>query len=161
MYDFYSTNFVYQAPSYPSTFAYNNPEMETSCSYRFSNYGFHTGHSVPRFPPCERVPNVARVESMRMVDNTPSIPDNYTRTLQHFPPTPSPSNMHAIRGFNDEPLKKSCNVEKIIEELSDEGKMSHCVGSMQTQSILHVIINSDLLRISCICYLKCWFNSTL
>lgn len=128
MYDFYSTNFAYQAPSYPSTYAYSNPEMNTSCSYRFPNYGFHTGHNGPRFPPCERVPNVARVESMRMVaDNTPSKPDDYTRTLHHLPPTP-PSNTHPIRGFNDEPLKKSCSVDKIIEELSDEGKMTHCVG---------------------------------
>ena len=161
MYDFYSTNFAYQAPSYPSTYAYRNPEMNTSCSYRFPNYGFHTGHNGPRFPPCERVPNVARVESMRMVaDNTPSKPDNYTRTLHHFPPTP-PSNTHSIRGFNDEPLKKSCNVDKIIEELSDEGKMTHCVGRYKRNRFYMVYLIQTYLWISCICYLKCWFNSTL
>lgn len=125
MYDFYSTNFAYQAPPYPNTYAYGSPDMNTSCSYRFPSYSFHTGHGGrgPTYQPCERVPNVARVESMRMVaDNVPSKPENCTRTLHHFPPTPSP-NMNAIRGYTyDEPLKKPCSVDKILEELSDEGK---------------------------------------
>lgn len=124
MYDFYSTNFAYQTPPYPNAYTYSNPEMNRSCSYRFPSYGFHGEHGGPSYPPCERVPNVARIESMRMVpNNTPSKPEVCTRTLQHFPPTPPP-NINAIGSYGDEALKKPCNVEKILEELSDEGRVN-------------------------------------
>lgn len=124
MYDFYSTNFGYQAPSYPSTYGYSSPDMNSSCSYRFPSYGFHTGpiHAtgVPTYQPCERVPNVPRVDGIRMADNTPSRPDFCTKTLHHFPPTPPP-NMNTVN-CADEPQKKQC-IDKLLED-SDEGKFS-------------------------------------
>lgn len=123
MYDLYSTNFAYQAPSYPNSYAYSNPEMISSCRYHFQDYGYPARHNVSGFQPCDRVPNVARVERTRIVaNNTPSKPDNNTRTLHHFPPSP-PQNVHVIRGFNDEQPKKLCNADKSFEDLSDEGNV--------------------------------------
>ena len=122
MYDLYSTNFGYQAPRYPNPYSYSTPEMNSSCSYRFQSYGFHTGPihttAVPSYPPCERVPNVPRVEGIRMVENTPSRPDFCTKTLHHFPPTPPP-NTNTVNCL-DEPQKKQC-IDKFLEE-SDEGE---------------------------------------
>ena len=123
MYDFYSTNFAYQTPPYPNAYAYSSSEMNASCNYRFPNYGFQTGHGGPSYQPCERVPNLAsRAEGIRMAaDNTPSNHDLCTRTLQHFPPI-SPPNMNTINSYGDEPLKKTpCSMDKLLEELSDEG----------------------------------------
>lgn len=127
MYDFYSTNFGYQAPSYPNPYTTysSSADMNSSCTYRFPNYGFHAGpiHTtgVPSYQACERVQNVARVESMRMADNTPSRPESVcTKTLHHFPPTPPP-NMNIVN-CADEPQKKQC-IDKLLED-SDEGKSS-------------------------------------
>lgn len=124
MYDFYSTNFGYQAPSYPSPYTYNSPEMSSSHSYRFPTYGFHAGpiHTtgVPSYQPCERVPNVAGVDGIRMADNTPSRPDFCTKTLHHFPPTPPP-NMNTVNCSN-ESQRKQC-IDKLLED-SDEGRSS-------------------------------------
>ncbi|XP_020616339.1 homeobox protein Hox-D9a-like [Orbicella faveolata] len=124
MYDFYSTNFGYQAPSYPNPYAYNSPEMNSSCSYRFPTYGFHAGpiHTtgVPSYQPCERVSNVARVDGIRMADNTPSRPDFCTKTLQHFPPTPPP-NMNTVNCAN-EFQKKQC-IDKLLEDSDEDEKI--------------------------------------
>lgn len=123
MCDYYSTNFGFQATSYANTYAYSTPEMKPSCDYYFPNYGFHPVYNSPNFQPCERVPNIARIERdsfrMGMNQNTPSKPDKFTRTLHHFP-SASPSNLSINRSINDELHTKACNVDKILDELSDE-----------------------------------------
>ena len=138
MYEFYSTNFNYQPPAYPNPYAYNGPDMNSSCAHRFPGYGFHspgpihTTAAVPSYQPCERVSNVSRLESVRMANNTPLRSDFCTKTLHHFPPTPPP-NINTIN-CSDEPLKKQ-SMDKMLED-SDEGKASFrvCVLSMTKSS---------------------------
>lgn len=122
MYDFYSTNFSYQPPAYSNPYAYNGPDMNSSCAHRYPGYGFHMPGpihttAVPSYQPCERVLNVSRLENVRMANNTPSCSDFCTKTLHHFPPTPPPN----INNFNciDEPLKKQ-SVDKMHEDSDHE-----------------------------------------
>lgn len=122
MYDFYSTNFSYQPPAYSNPYAYNGPDMNSSCAHRYPGYGFHSPGpihttAVPSYQPCERVLNVSRLENVRMANNTPSCSDFCTKTLHHFPPTPPPN----INNFNciDEPLKKQ-SVDKMHEDSDRE-----------------------------------------
>ncbi|XP_058953457.1 homeobox protein MOX-1 [Pocillopora verrucosa] len=124
MYEFYSTNFNYQPPAYPNPYAYNGPDMNSSCAHRFPGYGFHspgpihTTAAVPSYQPCERVSNVSRLESVRMANNTPLRSDFCTKTLHHFPPTPPP-NINTIN-CSDEPLKKQ-SMDKMLEDSDEEG----------------------------------------
>ena len=143
MYDFYSTNFAaYQPPSYPNAYVYGGPEMNAPCNYRFSNYGYHTGPSYQaqyeRVPIPNPVASHAHAQSMKMVaDSTPSKGEILTTTLRHFPPTPPPI-MNSISGCSDGPLRKTCNVDKLLEELSDEGTVTMIVFRLNTQTELRL-----------------------
>ena len=141
MYDFYSTNFAaYQPPSYPNAYVYGGPDMNAPCNYRFSNYGYHTGPSYQaqyeRVPIPNPVASHAHAQSMKMVaDSTPSKGEILTTTLRHFPPTPPPI-MNSISGCIDGPLRKTCNVDKLLDELSDEGTVTMIVFRSNTQTEL-------------------------
>lgn len=157
MYDFYSTTFGYQAPSYPNSYTYNSPEMNSSCSYRFPTYGFHAGPihttAVPSYQPCERVPNVARVDGIRIADNTPSQPDFCTKTLHHFPPTPPP-NMNTVN-YDNEAQKKQC-IDKLLED-SDEGRFELEILDWRE----YFLQKNSMQNVEFPVSFKCYFSSTL
>lgn len=162
MYEFYSTNFNYQPPAYPNPYAYNGPDMNSSCAHRFPGYGFHspgpihTTAAVPSYQPCERVSNVSILESVRMANNTPLRSDFCTKTLHHFPPTPPP-NINTIN-CSDEPLKKQ-SMDKMLED-SDEGKTSFRVCSIDDEKVLSLaLIWNDRLKTAL--RFNCFYNSTL